>query len=212
VQYSFGTGTHDGIEPLSVVTLDGSDIYGTTLGGGLNGGGRVFQIASGTESSIHDFQQINGFPPLPQAGLVFDSAGSLYGATSSDSENGGGTVYQLAAGSWGYSPIQEFSGSGFYVPGPHGTLLVSCVGGNTVIYGTTFNGGDYGLGSVFELTQSGGSWNLTSLHSFQGGANDGAFPIGSLAVDSSGNLYGTTYNGGSGSCIGGCGIAFRLVP
>jgi hypothetical protein len=74
-------------------------------------------------------------------------------------------------------------------------LLVANVNGNTVLYGTTFNGSACVLGSVFSLTLLGGSWQYHDVYDFKGAPNDGGFPIGSMAVDSSGNLYGTTYSG-----------------
>jgi uncharacterized repeat protein (TIGR03803 family) len=80
------------------------------------------------------------------------------------------------------------------------------------LYGTTYLGGAYGLGTVFELSPgSGGQWSESLLHSFAEG-DDGGLPEDSLLVDSSGNLYGTTPLGGTGQCSITCGTAFEISP
>jgi len=78
------------------------------------------------------------------------------------------------------------------------------------LYGTTYQGGTNNLGTVFELTLSGGVWTETLLHSFAGDATgDGEYPVQSpLVIDAAGNLYGTTEYGGSTSCN--CGTVFEL--
>lgn len=78
------------------------------------------------------------------------------------------------------------------------------------LYGTTVLGGDFGSGTVFQLTPVGNTWTHTVLHSFTSGA-DGAEPYKGVTVDASGNLYGTAVAGGSGSCEGGCGVAYKLA-
>lgn len=80
------------------------------------------------------------------------------------------------------------------------------------LYGTCFEGGAHGYGTVFELAYSNGSWILTDLHDFNG--TDGRQPEGSVAFDSSGNLYGTTYTGGSQdfNCMPeGCGTVWEIT-
>jgi hypothetical protein len=87
------------------------------------------------------------------------------------------------------------------------------------LYGTAQGGGDStcvyyysGCGVVFEMTRSSkGEWQEVVLYSFQGGP-DGGLPVGNLASDASGNLYGTTTFGGTGSCQLGCGTVFELSP
>jgi uncharacterized repeat protein (TIGR03803 family) len=93
------------------------------------------------------------------------------------------------------------------------------------LYGTTEYGGtgvckkrvDFpGCGTVFELTLVNGKWNETVLHNFVNDGMDGHYPLSSLVIDASGNLYGTTEDGGTGSCTGeshqGCGTVFELSP
>src|SRR5579871_887948 len=88
------------------------------------------------------------------------------------------------------------------------------------MYGTTAAGGSSegcieGCGAVFELSPNqDGTWSESVIYSFcsVGGCADGNVPIGALVLDSHGNLYGTTYNGGISRCIDGCGIAYKLSP
>jgi uncharacterized repeat protein (TIGR03803 family) len=160
-------------------------------------------------ASVHGFingvdQQIN-----PTGGLLMDKQGNLYGTTNA-SPSGNGTVFELKANSDGsYTPVtlHAFTGSSEgNIPGG----LVMDAHGN--LFGTTQSGGDFNYGTVFALKpDSGGVYQLTTLHTFTNTGTDGANPIGSLVMDSQGNLFGTTRNGGTGSCMfGGCGVAFEL--
>src|SRR5437899_4492816 len=78
------------------------------------------------------------------------------------------------------------------------------------IYGTTVLGGDFGSGTVFQLSHTGNVWVHTGLYSFTGEA-DGGEPYKGVTLDREGNLYGTAVTGGSGSCEGGCGVAYKLT-
>src|ERR1700692_4672626 len=88
------------------------------------------------------------------------------------------------------------------------TDLVMDRAGN--IYGTTVQGGDFGSGTVFQLSPSATGWNHTVLYSFTGG-RDGGEPYKGVTLDSHGNLFGTAVTGGAGSCEGGCGVVFKLT-
>ena len=84
------------------------------------------------------------------------------------------------------------------------------------LYGAASFGGDSkncsgGCGVIFELTSTNGKWREAVLYAFHGGT-DGVGPSGDLVFDSAGNLYGTTFRGGSGTCTGGCGTVFELSP
>ena len=95
---------------------------------------------------------------------------------------------------------------------PTGNLIFEAAGN---LYGTTANGGSTkcsgGCGAVYRLTpKPDGNWTLAILYAFTGA--DGANPYAGLIFDAAGNLYGTTYLGGSTACPYGCGVVFKLKP
>lgn len=225
VIYSF-TGGADGAVPAASLILDSAgNFYGTTSAGGTAGCGTVFELIrnpDGTwkESVLYTFTG-GGDGAQPQAALIFDSAGNLYG-TASAGGAGYGVVFELmpnADGTWSESVLRVFNG-GRGGAHPQGRLLFDSAGVN--LYGTTSAGGNLvscggvGCGVVFELSpQSGGSWAEQVLYFFTGGKN-GGIPYGGLTFDAVGNLYGTASTGGVvGSptfCPGGCGVVFELTP
>jgi uncharacterized repeat protein (TIGR03803 family) len=92
---------------------------------------------------------------------------------------------------------------------PYSALVFDQAGN---LYGTTQAGGTYSSGTVFELSPGTGGWTETVLYNFGGGSQDGSYPQGSLIMDASGHLYGTTFYGGSSTnCSFGCGTAFKLT-
>ena len=189
----------DGAYPYSRVIFDNAgNLYGTTWGGGAQGAGTVFELTysagSGwTDTVLYSFQTASD-GGNPYAGLIFDSSGNLYGATSTGGSGGGGTVFKLTPsnnGTWTYSLVYSFTGAADC--GPQNSLVMDEAGN---LYGTTYCHGANNIGNVFKLTPSGNSWTYTSLHDFTGGS-DGEIPFCSVAFDTSGNLYGTTVSGGS---------------
>jgi uncharacterized repeat protein (TIGR03803 family) len=207
VLYSFGG--DDGLCPLGGVIFDqAGNLYGTTSSGGIHDKGTVFELmpsGSGwTARTLHAFQGAEGSSPV--GGLIFDALGNLYGTTSAGG-SGGGVVFMLAPsdGDWLYTAIHSFSGS----EGPYSKVVMDARGN---LYGTTVNDGAFGLGSVFELTPSHGAWTFVTLHDFTGG-NDGRYPYGNALLDSDSSLYGTAFQGGTGSgCPGGCGVVWKITP
>jgi uncharacterized repeat protein (TIGR03803 family) len=196
----------DGEYPLAGVIFDPSgNLDGTTYYGGAHSDGAVYQLTpSGSgwsESVLYSFENGND-GANPAAGLVIDSAGNLYGATTAGGSGGGGTVFELtsSSGHWTLTVLYSFSGSG----GPANSLAMDSAGN---LYGTTVEDGAYGAGNVFKLTFSNGSWSYTDLYDFTGGT-DGANPFGGVIVDSSGNLYGTTESGGAN----GDGVIYEITP
>jgi len=224
--YNFSNGP-DGGEPAAEVVMDAAgNLYGTTTAGGdaacvtLHGYcGVVYKLTlnldgSYTESVLVDFTGTNGLNPV--AGLTFDEAGNLYGTTSFGGTTGDGTVFELTptGGSWTETILHNFAGADGRQP--NSTLRFDSLGN---LYGTTNIGGnlkacsDFGCGEVYELKPSGGSWTIDVLHRFNG--TNGANPKG-LAFDASGNMFGSTATGGSGTCDGflapGCGLVYELSP
>ena len=154
-----------------------------------------------------------------EAGITFDQQGRIYGTASNGGSHGQGVVYRLVHQSegWLFSPIYSFGSQQHDGSNPEARVLF---GPNGLLYGTTYDGGADGNGTVFSLQPPATAcksflcpWVETVLHSFTGGA-DGAYPqFGDLAFDQAGNIYGTTGNGGSGTgCESyGCGVVFKLT-
>ncbi len=159
-----------------------------------------------SESVIYDF--LAGHDGhTPQAGVVFDADGNLYGTTIIGGTHNFGTVFELspvAGGGWAETVIHSFTG-GLDGGDPFAALTLDAPGN---LYGITEVGGAHDNGTVFEFSPvSGGGWHETVLHSFTGGL-DGQDPLGSLVFDAAGNLYGTAANGGAH----GNGNVFELSP
>jgi uncharacterized repeat protein (TIGR03803 family) len=190
----------DGGQPEAGVTRDSAgNLYGTTFFGGLGTGcdidfagcGIVFKLdTAGSETVLHAFSgSKDGWNPT--ARLILDTAGNLYGTTAYGGAYGHGTVFELdAAGN--ETIVHSFAG-GTDGARPNAGLVQDAAGN---FYGTTQYGGSgcdgQGCGTVFRISTSG---QETILYSF-GDVPDGASPLGGVAVDSSGTIYGTTWLGG----------------
>ncbi len=199
----------NGNAPAGNLTFDAAgNIYGTTYEGGSHLTGLVFKLSPGggagwNETILYTFHG-TGFSSGPDgvnpvAGVVFDSAGNLYGTADYGGPANLGAVFKLSPnpdGTWTESVLYAFRG-GSDGGHPYGGVIVDQQGN---LYGTT-QGGAGSHGTVYKLSPgSGGQWTETILYAFQGGA-DGSTPYGGLVMDSAGNLYGTTpfggqYNGG----------------
>ena len=174
------------------------------------------------ETLLHSFGTGNSDGWEPEAGLIFDQSGNLYGATGEGgSENcnyaGCGTVFELSpngSGRWTETTLYSFPGDsdGAF---PNGGLIFDQSGN---LYGTTADGGDtacnsgFGCGTAFELSPNGGGgWTELPLYSFQGGS-DGRYPSSGVIFDQTGHLYGTTSGGGGTGCLEslGCGVVFEI--
>lgn len=216
--YSFTGANGDGAFPygLAGLIMDASgNLYGTTEGGGANGLGAVFELVNnnGTyaETTLHSFTDANGDGGYPDAGLIMDQNGNLYGTTI---DPGQGTVFELVKnndGTYTEKTLHSFTGANGDGAYPQAGLIMDQ---NGDLFGTTFLGGDSdyclvfggGCGTVFELVNSNGSFSFTVLHSFTGQNGDGAYPWAGVILDSNGNLYGEAGPGDSGG-----GIVFELV-
>jgi uncharacterized repeat protein (TIGR03803 family) len=206
VLYSFtGTGS-DGANPFAGVTFDHGDVhlYGTTKSGGIVSNGTVFELSplgsSWTENVIYSFQgPSDGYAPI--GGIIFDPSGLLTGTTSSGGLNGGGIAFQLDSI---YAETVLYNFVGPAGGGSYGNLTADAAGN---LYGTAYDDGAYGNGSVFELSPSPDGWTFTDLHDFTGGS-DGLCPYGNVVLDAQGNLYGTAGAGGQY----GYGVVWEITP
>jgi hypothetical protein len=165
-------------------------------------------FATGGDIILHSFVAYP-YGSNPFGGVVRDSAGNLYGVTAGGGTYANGTVFELqpnSHGGWTKNVLYSFKGG---VDGSVPNSVIFDSAGN--LCGTTFYGGQYSKGAIFELSPSGGgSRTETVAYSFAGGS-DGQNPNPGLVVDSSGNVYGTTYEGGSACTYStGCGTAFKL--
>jgi len=196
-----------------IIGPDGA-LYGASSSGGQFNLGAVYSLrppatvcksvsCPWTLTTLYSFDGLDGTHPY-NGYLVFDAAGNIYGTTSAGGGHVKGTVFKLtrSGGSWTESVLYSFTGGDDGGTPINGVVFDSA--GN--LYGTTSMGGSAGYGTVYELSPSGGAWTETTLYTFTGGA-DGANPIGTVAIDAQGNLFGTTPRGGTGS-----GTVWELAP
>ena len=203
VLHRFG-GSGDGQNPdAGLINVKGT-LYGTTYYGG-NGYGTVFSLTpSGKETVLYSFKGGKRDGAKPYTADLLDVSGTLYGTTSRGGARNKGTVFSITP-SGVEKVLRIFRG---YRDGRY--PLAGLINVKGTLYGTTPQGGGsgcngYGCGTVFSITTSGVE---TVLHSFNG--TDGENPTAGL-IDVNGTLYGTTSNGGSGSCSFGCGTVFAIT-
>jgi uncharacterized repeat protein (TIGR03803 family) len=220
VLHTFSGGA-DGGNPFGTLTFDAvGNLYGTTTAGGKVDClcGVVFELSptvSGPwkETLLHTFSGNDG--NTPQAGLVWDTAGNLYGSTVYGGQRFGcdgegcGVIFELSPGAgapWKYTAFHIFNQNqlarGIY---PQGDLLLDSAGN---VYGTGSEGGCAGV--FFKLSPNSGGWTESVLHSFSCGNNkdDGSQPSGALVSDSLGNIYGATNLGG----VHNSGTVYKITP
>ncbi len=196
--------------PLGGVVIDSAgNLYGVTISGGPYQQGLVFELMPQSNGGwkkkiIHVFGKGNDIG-FPQAGLIFDGVGNLYGV--SGGANSLGAVFKLmpqANGSWKEKLLHNFSSAeGNFL---NASLIFDAAGN---LYGTTSGGGAYGQGTVFELQRlADGGWKERTLYDFKNDGVDGTIPSGSLVFDASGDLYSTTEFGGAHNW----GTVFQLEP
>jgi uncharacterized repeat protein (TIGR03803 family) len=233
VLHTFHKGTGGGYPSSPLIFDAAGNLYGTTFAGGNAsncaqiGCGVVYKLSpiqgGWAETVLHTFTGgADGDGPL--SGVIFDAVGNLYTETYQGgvlncgigSDNGCGAILMLLPSSsvpWKASILHTFGG-GRDGGNPRGGLAIDGLGniyGTASYYGGTGCGG-FGCGAVFELSPVTGGWKPSLLHTFAGGAADGGNPNSTLLLDSSGNLYGTTWDGGISLCGNGCGTAYKLSP
>jgi len=168
---------------------------------------------SWTESIIYSFQG-GADGAYPGYGVIFDKFGNLYGTTGEGGDTkcgqgfGCGTFFELSpvsGGGWTETVFYAFT-AGADGGAPSSGLTMDPVG---TFYGVTEFGGSAGLGTVFELYQSAGTWKEKVLYTFAGEGAAGQNPMGTLALTKEGDLVGTADGGHPNGC---CGVVFALVP
>ena len=219
--HTFGNDVGDGLGPSSPLTFDrAGNLYGETVVGGELGGGTVFRLTNTgngawEEQTLFNFVATSTLPSggsEPGGGLIFDSAGNLYGTTPVGGvrlAQGCGVVFQLtptSSGTWNENVLHEFLCNQFGFAAPETALVLDSAGR---LFGTTAFGGSSATGTVFGLKPSAnGAFTYFVIYTFQGSPNDGLEPNSSLLLDVKGNLYGTTPQGGPN----GGGTLFEIRP
>ena len=207
-----------------LITDQRGNVYGEVGAGKCNpDGGEILMLKPPREGGgwiakrlysfcVHNNKWSKG--KSPNYGLAWDSVGNLYGVTDSGGKANFGVVFQLehTPNGWKEHVLHSFGGApdGFFVQG--GVV----VDGQGRVYGATEQGGTgcgggVGCGVIYQVTkQPDGHWKEKILHDFPNTKN-GASPIGALAIDATGNLYGVG-GGGGGPCFGGgCGVVYKMV-
>src|SRR5262249_31105718 len=159
---------------VGLVADAAGNLFGTTSSGGANNLGTVFEItktSSGYASTpivLFSFDGAHGADP--EAGLLADAAGDLFGTTSSGGANNLGTVFEITKTSSGYAstPIVLFSFDGAHGADPFFSTLIADAAGD--LFGTTDSGGANNLGTVFEIVKTASGYASTTivLFSFDG--------------------------------------------
>jgi uncharacterized repeat protein (TIGR03803 family) len=197
-------GQTNGKAPLAALAqgTDGN-FYGTTGYGGASNAGTVFKVTpNGVLTSLYSFCSLTSCADggLPQAGLMLGTDGNFYGTTSQGGAYSDGTVFRVTPEGQ-LTTLHSFDGADGQYPQAG---LVQATNGK--FYGATTHGGSNSNGTIFEITSAG---TLTTLYNFciQSECPDGAQPEGTLIQATDGNLYGTTYGGGSAY-----GTVFKITP
>lgn len=199
VLYTFA-GSSGNTMPASGLVMDAEgNLFGTTVGGPEDG--IVFELSpvSGgwTEREIYEYVGVNGDDLGPTGNIAIDKAGNLYWSTPIGGIGNCGYVYELvreSGGSWSYKAIHTFAGPPDDGCSARGGLVIDSQGN---LFGTVYGGGKNAMGTVFELSPNADeSWSETTLWNFSGNFSDGQYPLGTLVLDASGNIYGTTATGG----------------
>lgn len=210
--HSFGGGHPNPILPYTGVAL-GSDglLYGTTLNGGNDNKGTIYRVATdGTGFTVlHEFD--GGSGENPEGTLIAGADGLLYGTTLLGGASNRGTIYRISTSGahevlFSFPPLGAFNNQGLATnatgANPRAGLLLAADGN---FYGTAYQGGEFGHGSVFRFTPAG---QLSVFYSFRGPSFDGSGPLAAVTQDAAGNFYGTTERGGYLHR----GSAYRLAP
>jgi uncharacterized repeat protein (TIGR03803 family) len=212
VVHTFTPNGKDGLFPEAGLIFVQGYLLGTTYEGGAGNVGTVFALARNkigwAETVLHSFEHngVDGY--APEAALTLDGTGTLIGTTTEGGTANDGTVFGLTQnkyGTWVEEVLYSFNHNNAGGSIPFSGVLDKS--GN--LYGTTFVGGQYSFGTVFELTPgTNGTWTENVLHAFDPNGQDGLQSEAGVIFDTKGNLYGTTTVGGTG----GNGAVFEVLP
>jgi uncharacterized repeat protein (TIGR03803 family) len=198
--FSFKSGTGEPFLPYGglVQAADGN-LYGTTLRGGTSDKGAIFRLAtSGTLTVVHSFNGTDG--ENPEGTMIVAANGELYGTTLAGGAEGRGTLFRISTSGtytliYSFPALGAFSAAGVAInttgANPRAGLLLAADGN---FYGTAYQGGASGYGTVFRMTPAG---VVSAVHAFSGATEGGAFPLAGVSQDAAGNLFGTTERGGT---------------
>jgi hypothetical protein len=204
VIYSFnpdaglGVGTY---LPNGPLVLDQSgNLYGTAYCDEIRGCFSTVWQLQHSESGwlLNNIFNFGGLQGYELDGVISDASGNLYGLSDGNQQtNGSENAYELSPsnGNWTFTQLYDL--------GEEGNLSGPAMDSAGNLYGSNIISG---YGTIFKLTRSGNSYTYSVLHTFN--SNDGEFPVGTLTVDSSGNLYGTTVKGG----MFGYGVIWEITP
>jgi uncharacterized repeat protein (TIGR03803 family) len=192
------TATDASLPYTGLVQGPDNNLYGTTLRGGNNDKGAIFRIAlDGSNFEIvHHFSGANGENPEGQ--LLVGADGEMYGTTLQGGASNRGAIYKISTGGfftllYSFPSLSAFGDIGTAVnatgANPRAGLMLAADGN---YYGTAYQGGPGGNGTVFRMTPAG---VVSVFHAFAGPTEDGGFPLSSLTQDAQGNFYGTTQHG-----------------
>ena len=197
----------DGAYPSAELVQDAAgELYGVTGSGGAHGMGTIFRLSPPPDGHgkwalavLHDFTTAQHAPTV-FSGLLAGNNSTFFGVTSSE-------VFKLSppgAGkqAWRYATLYRFGAVAGDASYPSSSLIF---GADGALYGASATGGGSGQGAVYRLAKTQSGWAETVIYSFSGA--DGWSPKGSLALDLSGAIIGTTQNGGIGQ-----GNVYRLTP
>jgi uncharacterized repeat protein (TIGR03803 family) len=190
-----------GSNPEGALIADANgNLFGTGLYGGTSGLGTVFEIAKTTTgytakpSVLMSFDGSNGASPV--CALILDKNGNLLGTATAGGQFGQGVVFEIAKTSTGYAStptvLVSFNGSNGATPA---STLLADANGN--LFGTTFQGGAFGAGTVFEIAKTADGYASTPNVLFNFDYSNGSEPQTALIADASGNLFGTALGGGA---------------
>ncbi len=189
--HEFTGSADDGSYPCGTLIISGSTLYGMTAYGGDYGSGTVFKME--TDGSgftlLHEFAGATADGEYPHKSLLL-SGSTLFGMTSQGGSSRRGIIFKVEIDGNGYSVLHEFTGSTDDGESPQGSLIIS----DSTLFGTTWNGGDDGTGTIFQIQTNGMGFSL--LHEFVDSSTEGLQPCGSLLLYDS-MFFGMTENGGA---------------